>query len=116
MKVSTLLKKTRKIIAKEENWTRDADARAANGNAIGVHTQGACAYCVGGALQKAYGDHYLIGNTTFLKAARLLHEDAQRYGFQGFVHANDSAATTHKQVLRAIDRCIEVAKKEEFNA
>lgn len=99
MKASEVLCAARKLIEKPENWTKGTFGFDASDDPKLKPANVGCAIGACRAVIYAYGH-----------AAHYLDQDARRFGFQNAIAANDSPNTTHKQVLRAFDRCIKAAE------
>jgi hypothetical protein len=98
-----ILTKARELISDEGRWTRLSYARDADGNVVRPNDPDAVCFCAMGALLRAskksmaYEDEEIPGFSELRKAMR---RDVTRY--------ND--AFSHKAVVLAFDRAIELAK------
>lgn len=94
-KTAALLRAAREKIAVPERWTKKELARHANGNCIGPNETNASCWCLVGALMSVN-----MGATD--KAIQALGKIHDRNLFE----FNDNPATTHADVLAALDKAI----------
>lgn len=94
-----VLRKARALIEDPEKWTQGHDARDADGNWAGIHSLQAHSFCATGALMRAGGD---VRSDAY-EALR------EQMGVNFLMEFNDSAETSHADVLAAFDRAIEVS-------
>lgn len=99
MKTLTLLKKARKVISKEENWTRGELARNFNGGAAVPNSTDAVCWCSMGAMRKFVELDFI---TPALDELILAMPIGYR---QSVVTFEDSH--THAEVLALFDKAIE---------
>lgn len=99
MKTLTLLKKARHLISKEENWTKFAFAKDANGVETASKGNDAICWCSIGAMRKFVGLDFCTDALGELMLA--MPEDCR----QSVGAFNDSH--THAEVLALFDKAIE---------
>lgn len=90
------LKKLRKLLAVRKRWTRDAFARDKQNKPCEPKSARAVCWCLYGGLEKVgIGNPYPIFHPILV---------------EGIAHYNDDPRTTHKDLLRTIDRAIRNCK------
>lgn len=115
MKVKTVLKKVRKIIAKPEDWTKGVLARNRHHRHVDVKSINASSFCLYGAIHRVM---YLHNPASYKKSRRIeivntagyLKEQIGKVFKKGRwdpVAFNDSPKTKHEKVLRLLDKAIE---------
>lgn len=100
-KAVEVLVNARKILSKEENWTRGSYARDADGHKVYVDSSNAACFCSIGAVATSaspkLSDEYLSA----LEALGAVVEPMPVIAF------NDAESTSHKDVMAMFDLAIE---------
>lgn len=115
MSVVTDLQEARELILKEENWTKEAFARDARGNACNIRAEGACQWCATGALEKVTlpdlnGVGYMSKSywTRYDEALDALLLVVRPLGGLGVASYNDEHG--HSATIEMFDAAIKLAK------
>lgn len=103
--LATLLK-MREILADPSAWTKNVAARNAIDNVVHPASARAVCWCLEGALAKAGG----CTNDDYQTFRRLIT------GTRAMSEFNDDPATTHADVLAALDRAIEAERLNRARA
>lgn len=109
----TVLEEARELIADEQHWCRDADARDSLGRIVAVDAPRAVAWCALGALARRCIDRGLGGSIQMQALMALAHTaDILVAGpvFKTVPAYND--AHTHAEVLDLFDRTIARLRQE----
>lgn len=102
-----ILTDARALIDSPEKWTKNADARDANGEEIGVYSVAATCFCAYGAIERASEGR--MGHT----ARAFLRDSIPSEWDRKIEQWNDSPQRTHAEVLAGLDTAIELARNEE---
>ena len=94
-----VLRVARIMIEQPENWTKGVLARHRNGNPIGYDTKNAYCFCMVGALCRASNDGLIPEEV--LNAVKFAVCTIKQTAFLD--EFNDDPATTHADVLAAMD-------------
>ena len=109
MKPSELLTKAKAVIADPKHWAQGFYAKDAKGQTLLPCNPDAVCWCSVGALEKvAYEEDTY---STRFAATKCLFEVSAEYGYSGITDFNDNSS--HKAVMKAWDRAIELAKEAE---
>lgn len=106
----------RAIVTDPEAWTKGCEARNDKGQEVATYDNGACKFCMVGALNFAAGNASDFGSTyqlyegiKFLNRAIMVLDSRTHPNVTVF---NDSGRTTHRQMLAVYDKAVELAEKE----
>lgn len=91
--VLEVLVEARRLIERPECWTQGGYGRRADGTSVGERDPWACAFCMGGAVERAGGG--LIYGAC-----------AKAMGLEYFAAFNDAPGRTHAEVLAKFDEGI----------
>lgn len=111
-----ILKGTRELLSDPARWTKGQFARNKKGSDTYSTSGDAVCWCVQGALRKIYNDDA----SPIILAAQLIERalpadlvsGANNAGKDPIVVFNDDPNTKHEDVLRVLDKAIELAAKE----
>jgi len=103
MTTKQVLIAARALIDAPEKWTKGESARRANGLPTTVHSPDACQFCIEGAIRTASGEP--TRPLAYIGAIAAFSEAADRPCQPAFAY-NDAEATTHADILGALDKAI----------
>lgn len=115
-----ILKGTRELLSDPARWTKGQFARDKGGFVTRLTSNDAVCWCVRGAILKTYDDHGLFFLDLFYLSTRLIERalpadlvsKSKEDGKDPIVDFNDDPNTTHEDVLKVLDKAIELAAKE----
>ncbi len=105
-----ILTETRELLSVRKRWTQRQMAKDYYGKSTLVHDKNAKCWCLLGAVFKNMGSTPQRLITPFLKRAIAMEGDRPALSIVRF---NDTPTRKHEDILRVLDRAIELAKKEE---
>lgn len=109
VKVGPILQETRRLLSDESSWTRGAWARDARGAECWPEDQGACRWCLLGALRRVAGR----GSDGFFACTGALSDELRRRGVAEILpEFNDRR--THAEVLALLDAAAARVKLRRF--
>ena len=100
-KVVEVLVNARKILSKEENWTRGSYARDEDGQSVYVNASNAVCFCSIGAVNASAMPRHSGEYVTALEALEMVVKPMPIIAF------NDAESTSHKGVMAMFDLAIE---------
>lgn len=91
----TKLKALRKLLAVKKRWTQDTFARTQGGRPCEPLSKKAASYCLYGGCERVgiYNPHSLF-----------------EFLIEGIANFNDDPKTTHKDVLRVLDKAVQLCE------
>lgn len=107
MKISTILKRARKLITNPKKWTQGTYFRDREGNPVYGELKKAHSFCALGAVERVVAE-----GVEMCKASEFLDECAP--DGKGMVSYNDAKRRTHEQVLQVFDRAIARAQEQNL--
>ena len=119
MKISTILKRAKKLIEAPERWIKNHYAKAGNGNIIVPNSRSAKCFCTVGAVAKVCGvsprefDTPTRKTRPYNQAVEFLGELVGERYFHSVAIYNDIPRRTHEQVMKFMDKAIEKAEAQE---
>lgn len=102
-----ILVAARELLSDEKRWTKGAGARDVRGKEVRSRHPPAVCWCMAGALNK------VIEVPWPPEALMSVIDLLQTMISGGIIAFNDNPATTHADVLRALDAAIEKAKQDD---
>ena len=116
MKTSTILKRAKKLISDPKRWTKNAFAKASDGNVISPESDNAVCWCSMGAVRKAS-----FGKSRYDQAKATLEMAAKRFRIVGVdrdvapIPEDVNDHRDHATVMRMFDSAIRLAERQEAN-
>ncbi len=112
-KISTLLKKARRLLTNPKRWLKGAGAADKSGTWVFPRSKKAETFCAIGAVAR-YASKGWGGATEIMVAENALAGAIRSKTFKGdLVSFNDAKRTSHKQLLGVFDRAIKAELKKE---
>ena len=107
MKVSERLQQAKAKIKNIKNWCKGHEALDKDGFSVGAGSKRAVRFCALGAIYSGNGGYFAL-------AARDILNEASRCGSIAALNDGHGYKTRHAKVLRAYDRAIQRAKKQDI--
>lgn len=103
--VADLLRAARERISNPDHWTKNTNARDANGTTCSVFSHAACSFCAMGTVFKETRNNRNLEGDCFTALSVVGNS-------LGIATFNDAKTTKHKDVLAMFDKAIEFAEKK----
>lgn len=113
MKISTLLKKARRLLTNPKRWLKGAEAADRRGVLVSPRSKKAETFCAIGAVGRYTSEGWDSATQICLASNALAGAIRSKTFRRDIVGFNDAKRTSHKQLLGVFDRAIKAELKKE---